>query len=215
LVFLRYLDESYSDRRTWLERESRDALSVYFSLDEERAQLLARPDAYQAAGIAFIVPAARWERLQRQASAADPGNLGKAIDAILITVVRHNPRLEGVFPDDYSDPALSRPALSAAILSISRIAVPPAPPTFQVDRYIDEVRTPADALALICQGFLAEASSATEPVTNRLRVRTPPPGTAPEYTQSIARLDHQLRELRRILGRPPLTLGGREPAEGE
>src|SRR5262245_4936441 len=76
LVFLRYLDESFADRRGWLEREARDARSVYFALDEEREQLLTRPDAYHAAGVAFIVPAARWERLRRAAGAPAPANLG-------------------------------------------------------------------------------------------------------------------------------------------
>src|SRR4051812_41482604 len=75
LVFLRYLDVSFADRRLWLERESRDARSVYFSLDEERHQILGRPDAYHAAGIAFVVPAARWDRLDRMAASSDPGNL--------------------------------------------------------------------------------------------------------------------------------------------
>src|SRR3954454_11753412 len=72
LVFLRYLDESFTERRAWLERESRDARSVYFSLDNERHQILSQPDAYHAAGVAFIVPAARWERLHRAAAAPDP-----------------------------------------------------------------------------------------------------------------------------------------------
>src|SRR3954471_21121052 len=67
LVFLRYLDESFTERRAWLDREFLHARRVYFSLDHERHQILTSPDAYHAAGIAFIVPAARWERLHNAA----------------------------------------------------------------------------------------------------------------------------------------------------
>jgi hypothetical protein len=218
LVFLRYLDASFEDRRAWLERESRDARSVYFSLDEERHQILARPDAYHAAGVAFIVPAARWERLHRMAAAADPGNIGRAIDAMMISVVKRNPRLEGVFPDDYSRPEISRPALARAILAISAIAVPPStgstPPPLPVSEHFstEDIRSAADILAFVCQGFLAEAS-AVDPGPNRLRLRSTMPSLAPEYSGAIARLDHQLQELARILGRRPRIAATREPGE--
>jgi len=212
LVFLRYLDESFGDRRAWLERESRDARSVYFSLDEERHEILARPDAYHAAGVAFIVPAARWERLQQMAASSEPGNLGRAIDAMLISVVKRNPRLESVFPEDYSRPELSRSALARAVLAISALAVPQftPPPIPQTDHFsTDDIRTNADVLAFICQGFLAEAS-ATDPGPNRLRVQTPLPAPVPEYSTAIARLDRQLQELARILGRRPRIQGTRD-----
>src|SRR3954471_19654001 len=143
LIFLRYLDESFAERRAWLERESRDARSVYFSLDEDRHQILSRPDAYHAAGIAFIVPAARWERLHHLAAVPEPGNLGRAIDAMMISVVKRNPRLEGVFPEDYSRPELSRTALAHAVVAVSRIALPSATPlpVVQSERFSDDLRT--------------------------------------------------------------------------
>ncbi|HEY8210354.1 MAG TPA: type I restriction-modification system subunit M N-terminal domain-containing protein [Myxococcaceae bacterium] len=212
LVFLRYLDESFAERRSWLDRESRDARSVYFSLDEERHQILSQPDAYHAAGVAFIVPAARWERLHRAAASPEPGNLGRAVDAMMISVLKRNPRLEGVFPEDYSRPDLSRTALAHAVLAVSQIGLPsvtplPAPP----ERFGDELRSPADVLAFICQGFLVEASSAPDPGPNRLRLHTPATATATEYAAAIARLDRQLQELARILGRRPRHQhGGRD-----
>jgi len=218
LVFLRYLDESFADRRAFLLRESREPTSVYFCLEEERNQLVTRPDVFQAVGVAYIVPAARWERLARAAAAPEPGNLGRAVDAILISVVQQNPHLEGIFPDDYSRPELSRQALGRAILAVSRIAVPvatPVPvPSFQYPPAPDEIRTTADALALICQGFLAEATVATDPGPNRLRVRTPVPISTIEYAPAIARLDRQLQELARILGRRPRVPGSRTGDEG-
>lgn len=217
LVFLRYLDASFEDRRGWLERESRDARSVYFSLDEERHQILGRPDAYHAAGVAFIVPAARWERLHRMASSSEPGNLGRAVDAMMISVVKRNPRLEGVFPEDYSRPDLSRSALARAVLAITAIAVPQStpPPIPQPDRFsTDDIRTTADLLAFICQGFLAEATAA-DPGPNRLRVHTPIPATVAEYSSAIARLDRQLQELARILGRRPRLQATRDPETDE
>jgi hypothetical protein len=218
LVFLRYLDESFADRRTWLERESRDARSVYFSLDEERHQILARPDAYHAAGVAFIVPAARWERLHRMAASDNPGNLGRAIDAMVISVVKRNPRLEGVFPEDYSRPELSRSALVRAVLAVSALAVPSSPlnsltppPLAQSS---DDIRTTADTLAFICQGFLAEASTA-DAGPNRVRVNTQLPIGGPEYSTAIAGLDRQLQELARILGRRPRMQATRESGGDE
>ncbi|HYV49614.1 MAG TPA: type I restriction-modification system subunit M N-terminal domain-containing protein [Myxococcaceae bacterium] len=209
LVFLRYLDASFEDRRTWLGRESRDARSVYFSLDEERHQILGRPDAYHAAGVAFIVPAARWDRLHRMADSPEPGNLGRAIDAMLISVVKRNPRLEGVFPEDYSRPELSRSALCRAVLAISAISVPSSTPQPVPQLFSSEdIRTTADVLAYVCQGFLAEAAAAAPgPGPNRLRIHTPLPAIAPEYSGVIASLDRQLQELARILGRRPRLPG--------
>jgi hypothetical protein len=218
LIFLRYLDESFADRRAWLERESRDARSVYFSLDEERHQILGRPDAYHAAGVAFIVPAARWERLHRMAAADNPGNLGRAIDAMVISVVKRNPRLEGVFPEDYSRPELSRSALASAVLAVSTLDVPSTPANTLTPPPLpppaDDIRTTADALAFICQGFLAEASTA-DAGPNRVRVNTQLPIGAPEYSTAIARLDRQLRELARILGRRPRIQATRESGGDE
>ncbi|HVE82703.1 MAG TPA: type I restriction-modification system subunit M N-terminal domain-containing protein [Myxococcales bacterium] len=212
LVFLRYLDESFSDHRAWLDSESRDARSVYFCLDADRDQLLSRPDVYHASSIAFIVPAARWERLRLAASLA-PINLGRTVDAMMISVVSSNPRLEGIFPDDYSRPTLSREALAGAINAVSRIALPFELSAAAASSSSDDIHTTADALKLICQGFLAEASPDT-PGPNRLRVRTPISVSAPEYSTAIARLDRQLQELSRLLGRSPRSDGGGQENEG-
>lgn len=207
LVFLRYLDESFADRRAWLERESRDARSVYFCLDVEREQLLSRPDAYHAADIAFVLPAARWERLHAAAS-HDSTHLGRAVDATIISVVAQNPRLEGIFPEDYSRPQLSRAALASAIRSISALALPANAPPAHPDRPGDDLRTTADVLRLICQGFVAEATAAATRGPNRLRSR--PALQPPEYATAIHRLDQQLRELARLLGRRPGKEGSQD-----
>jgi hypothetical protein len=66
-----------------------------------------------------VPPAARWERIR---AAVSRPNLGRTIDAAIISLERDNPRLVGLFPRDYARPEL-REALSALVETVDSVGV--------------------------------------------------------------------------------------------
>ncbi|HVA07635.1 MAG TPA: class I SAM-dependent DNA methyltransferase [Acidimicrobiales bacterium] len=99
LVFLKYVDDAF--------RERREALALELSAEAldraDREQLLEARDEYTAEGIFWVPPAARWADLQ--AAAKQPG-LGSRIDAAMEALEAENPSLRGVLPKSFARPSL-------------------------------------------------------------------------------------------------------------
>ena len=65
LIFLKYISDSFEERRAELDRLSRDKDSdLYVKNDEQRERLLEDKDEYAAVNVFWVPPKARWSELQ-------------------------------------------------------------------------------------------------------------------------------------------------------
>jgi type I restriction enzyme M protein len=99
LVFLKYIDDSFGERRAQLATD----LAADDITGEQAEELLESRDEYTAEGVFWVPPEARWEYLQ--ASAKQP-EIGKIIDAAMDAVEVENPSLRGVLPKNFARPSL-------------------------------------------------------------------------------------------------------------
>jgi len=116
LVFLKYIDDSFTERR---EKLSADLVAEGFKGDD-LASLLESRDEYTAEGVFWVPPEARWEYLQAHAKQTE---IGKLIDNAMDQVEVDNPTLRGVLPKTYSRPALDQRRLGELVDLIARIGV--------------------------------------------------------------------------------------------
>lgn len=116
LIFLKYVDDSFSERREQLAgelaNEGYDAETV--------AELLESRDEYTAAGVFWLPTEARWSHLQ--AHAKQPG-VGKLIDRAMDLIEEDNPSLKGVLPRNYARPSLDQRRLGELVDLIATIGV--------------------------------------------------------------------------------------------
>lgn len=99
LVFLKYVDDAFGERRKQLASDLADD-GITGSQAEE---LLESRDEYTAEGVFWVPPDARWDHLQ--ANAKQP-QIGKLIDAAMDAVEVENPSLRGVLPKSFARPNL-------------------------------------------------------------------------------------------------------------
>jgi len=99
LVFLKYIDDAFTQRR----RQLIDDLDDEGITGEQGDELLESRDEYTAEGVFWVPPEARWAYLQ--ANAKQP-EIGKLIDNAMDLVEVDNPTLRGVLPKNFSRPAL-------------------------------------------------------------------------------------------------------------
>lgn len=99
LVFLKYIDDAFTDRR----RQLIDDLDDEGITGEQGDELLESRDEYTAEGVFWVPHEARWAYLQ--ANAKQP-EIGKLIDNAMDLVELDNPTLRGVLPKSFSRPAL-------------------------------------------------------------------------------------------------------------
>jgi len=100
LIFLKYISDSFEDRRSELQRLSADKDSDYFVKDPaQREQVLEDKDAYSEVNVFWVPPKARWSELQ---NGAKQPHIAQVIDGAMDAIERANPRLRGVLPADYA-----------------------------------------------------------------------------------------------------------------
>ena len=99
LVFLKYVDDAFGERRAQLAAE----LEADGITGDQAEELLESRDEYTAEGVFWVPPEARWEYLQ--ANAKQP-EIGKLIDAAMDAVEVENPTLRGVLPKNFARPSL-------------------------------------------------------------------------------------------------------------
>jgi type I restriction enzyme M protein len=129
LLFLKYVSESFEERREELEAELSDPTSdAYIAQEAERADVLDDKDEYVADNVFFIPPGARWSQedpdpdLQGLLQAASRPDIGQRIDRALELVERENDQLaRGVLPRIYARAPLSAEKLGALVETIGRI----------------------------------------------------------------------------------------------
>lgn len=106
------------------------------------------PDAYRAAGVCWVPPEARWERLQHDARQPE---IGRLVDEALQARERDNPSLRGVLPEDYARPSLDKQRRGQLVDLVSNIRVG-GPDACDLD-----------VLGRVCEYFLGQFASAEGP----------------------------------------------------
>jgi len=99
VVFLKYVDDAFAERRTQLAQE----LEADGITGEAAEELLESRDEYTAQGVFWVPPEARWEYLQARAKQPE---IGKMIDSAMDAVEIENPSLRGVLPKNFARPGL-------------------------------------------------------------------------------------------------------------
>jgi len=116
LVFLKYIDDAFTERR---EKLAADLAAEGFTGDALE-ELLESRDEYTAQGVFWVPLEARWGHLQ--ANAKQP-TIGKLIDNAMDLVEADNPSLRGVLPKNFSRPALDARRLGEVVDLISGIGL--------------------------------------------------------------------------------------------
>jgi type I restriction enzyme M protein len=113
LIFLKYISDSFEERRSAIAAKS-------FDSDEDRRRTLEDRDQYTADNIFWVPEIARWGWLQENAKQP---NVGKLLDDAMESIEHDNPRLRGVLPHDYARPALDWHSLGQLIDLIGSIGL--------------------------------------------------------------------------------------------
>lgn len=98
LIFLKYVSDSFEERRRVLVEEG-------LGLEEDR-------DEYLAESIFFVPEAARWKAV---AAAARRPEIGTVIDDAMLAVERENPELKGILPRNFARPELDKRRLGDVV----------------------------------------------------------------------------------------------------
>src|SRR5215472_9696196 len=94
LIFLKYVSDTFSERRAALRRKFTDPNDEYYLPDQDSIESeLEDRDYYTAANVFWVPESARWENIRNNAKQP---NLGKLIDDALIDIEIENPRLKNI-----------------------------------------------------------------------------------------------------------------------
>ncbi len=146
LIFLKYISDSFENRREDLKAEINEPNSYIYTTDpNQKEAILEDRDEYLAENVFWVVPEARWSYLQSNAKKPE---IGKLIDDAMVAIEKENPRLRGVLPKDYARPALDKRRLGEMVDLISSIGLG------------DKVSQSKDVLGRVYEYFLAKFASA-------------------------------------------------------
>lgn len=90
LIFLRFAEARFAQRRTQLEKAGASSRRGASRIDDSAA--------YHAEGVLYLTPNARFEHLLQR---PEGGNIGRAINEAMADIEKHNPQLAGVLPRTY------------------------------------------------------------------------------------------------------------------
>lgn len=90
LIFLRFAEARFAQRRAQLEKAGTSARRGTSRIDD--------PKAYQAEGVLFLTPNSRFDYLLAR---PEGSNVGKAVNEAMADIEKHNPQLAGVLPRNY------------------------------------------------------------------------------------------------------------------
>ncbi|HUY57519.1 MAG TPA: class I SAM-dependent DNA methyltransferase [Candidatus Micrarchaeaceae archaeon] len=99
LVFLKFIDDAFSERRGTLVTD----LAAEGIVGEDARALLESRDEYTSEGVFWVAPQARWAYLRARAKQPI---IGKLIDEAMDAVEAENPSLRGVLPKNFARPSL-------------------------------------------------------------------------------------------------------------
>jgi len=148
LLFLKYISDSFYQRREKLQKWMGDPKNKEYYLPNEktREKMLEDRDMYKQEGIFYIPENARWEFLRNKAAHSD---IAKYIDEAMEAIEKENPQqLEGVLPKNYVRVNLEPYVLGELVNIFSRID------------FDDDKEKEKDTLGRIYEYFLGEFASA-------------------------------------------------------
>jgi type I restriction enzyme M protein len=106
LIFLKYISDAFEEKHAALVKEK--------GADAED------PDEYLAENIFWVPKQARWGFLQGKAKLPE---IGKFVDDAMLAIEKHNPRLKGILPREYSRPNLDKQRLGELIDLVGTIGL--------------------------------------------------------------------------------------------
>jgi len=119
LIFLKYVSDSFYQRKDDLEKSVSNPKSASFIRDESsRKYYVEQKDPYRAKGIFYIPEKARWDYLQKHTMHHD---IGRYIDEALEAIEEENPSLKGILPKVYSRTPVESHSLGELINLFSKI----------------------------------------------------------------------------------------------
>lgn len=121
LIFLKYVSDSFAERRKWLEHAVREEKSEYFTKSEEQRQLILEDrDEYTGENVFWVPPQARWSVFRDNAKRPE---IGKILDDAMDLIERENPSLKGILPKTFARPELDKRRLGELIDLLGSIEV--------------------------------------------------------------------------------------------
>lgn len=148
LLFLKYVSDSFYQRRWRLEQWVSDPKNkeYYIPEEKERKIIVEDKDQYKSKGIFYIPEKARWEYLQNHSMHSD---IGKYIDEAMDAIENDNlKQLKGVLPKIYTKTTLEGHILGELVNIFSRI---------KFDHDIDKEK---DILGRVYEYFLGQFATA-------------------------------------------------------
>ena len=119
LIFLKYVSDSFYQRKSELEKDISNPEKAYFIRDENsRNYYLSQKDPYQSAGVFYIPEKASWEYLKKKSLQKD---IGKYLDEAMEAIEKENPKLKGILPKIYAHTPLESNVLAELINVFSGI----------------------------------------------------------------------------------------------
>ncbi len=118
LIFLKYISDSFKQRKTILEQWVKDPQNKIDS-EESRKRIIENKDEYKSHGIFFVPEKARWGYLQNNATQSD---IGKRIDLAMEAIEAENPKqLKDALPKIYAKGDVSNQILEELINLFSKL----------------------------------------------------------------------------------------------
>jgi type I restriction enzyme M protein len=146
LIFLKYISDSFEEKRVQLETEYANPKSEWYIADPAfRINALEDVDEYRSANVFFVPEKARWNYLKNNAKQP---TIGKIVDDAMDEIEKQNPTLKGVLPKDYARLSLDKQNLGGLIDLISTIALG------------DSISQAKDILGRIYEYFLGQFAAA-------------------------------------------------------
>jgi len=120
LIFLKYISDSFDERRRQLAVMLADPASDHFFSDNsaEQAAALEDRDYYNEANVFWVPQSARWESIRDQAKQP---TIGGIVDDALVEIEDHNPPLKGILDKRFARTQLPEGRLGQLIDLISTI----------------------------------------------------------------------------------------------
>jgi type I restriction enzyme M protein len=120
LVFLKYVSDSFAERREELSAAFSDPKSDRFKPDAKRLKAaLDDRNYYKEVNVFWVPETSRWEVIQQNAKQAD---IASQIDNALYEIEKENPKLEGIVERRYADAKLPASDLGAVVDLIGSIS---------------------------------------------------------------------------------------------
>ena len=120
LVFLKYVSDSFEERRAELKKQFSDPYADTYKKDEKRRMdALNERDYYTAVNVFWVPEISRWSSIQENSKQPD---IAQRIDNALYEIEKENPKLEGIVERRYADAKLPAADLGAVVDLIGSIS---------------------------------------------------------------------------------------------